>query len=46
MAPRRASDVNPGTGEEGGRVVCAGPPSLVATSSRSRTAPCLARVLG
>jgi excinuclease ABC subunit A len=39
-------DIGPGAGEEGGRVVCAGPPSLVAKSSRSRTAPYLARVLG
>ena len=39
-------DVGPGAGEDGGRVVCAGPPSLVAKSSRSRTAPYLARVLG
>jgi excinuclease ABC subunit A len=39
-------DVGPGAGEEGGRVVCAGPPSKVATSSKSRTAPYLARALG
>jgi len=39
-------DIGPGAGEEGGRVVCAGPPSRVATSSKSRTAPYLARVLG
>jgi excinuclease ABC subunit A len=39
-------DIGPGAGEEGGRVVCAGPPAQVATSLKSRTAPYLARVLG
>ncbi|HET7461378.1 MAG TPA: excinuclease ABC subunit UvrA [Longimicrobium sp.] len=39
-------DIGPGAGEEGGRVVCAGPPSQVAKSPKSRTAPYLARVLG
>jgi excinuclease ABC subunit A len=39
-------DIGPGAGEDGGRVVCAGPPSKVAKSSRSRTAPYLARELG
>jgi excinuclease ABC subunit A len=38
-------DIGPGAGEEGGRVVCAGPPSQVAKSPKSRTAPYLARVL-
>jgi len=39
-------DIGPGAGEEGGRVVCAGPPSKVARSAKSRTAPYLARELG
>ncbi|HET6763797.1 MAG TPA: excinuclease ABC subunit UvrA [Longimicrobiaceae bacterium] len=39
-------DMGPGAGEEGGRVVCAGPPSKVAAAARSRTAPYLARELG
>jgi excinuclease ABC subunit A len=39
-------DIGPGAGEDGGRVVCAGPPSQVAKSSKSRTAPYLARELG
>jgi excinuclease ABC subunit A len=36
----------PGAGEEGGRVVAAGPPPVVAQSPTSRTAPYLARELG
>jgi excinuclease ABC subunit A len=39
-------DIGPGAGEEGGRVVAAGPPAVVAQSPESRTAPYLARVLG
>jgi excinuclease ABC subunit A len=39
-------DVGPGAGEEGGRVVAAGPPAVVARAPKSRTAPYLARVLG
>jgi excinuclease ABC subunit A len=39
-------DVGPGAGEEGGHVVCAGPPTVVARAPKSRTAPYLARVLG
>ena len=38
-------DVGPGAGEEGGRVVAAGPPGAIAASSASRTAPYLARFL-
>jgi len=39
-------DVGPGAGEEGGRVVAAGPPAVVARAAKSRTAPYLARELG
>jgi excinuclease ABC subunit A len=38
-------DMGPGAGEEGGRVVCEGPPSKLVTSKRSRTAPYLAEYL-
>jgi excinuclease ABC subunit A len=38
-------DIGPGAGEEGGRVVAAGPPAVVAQKAESRTAPYLARVL-
>lgn len=38
-------DVGPGAGDEGGRVVAAGPPIEVARSSGSHTAPYLARAL-
>jgi excinuclease ABC subunit A len=38
-------DVGPGAGEEGGRVVSAGPPATVARSAASRTAPYLARAV-
>jgi len=38
-------DVGPGAGEEGGRVVAAGPPAEVARAAESRTAPYLARAL-
>jgi excinuclease ABC subunit A len=38
-------DIGPGAGEEGGRVVAAGPPSDVARVAESRTAPYLARAL-
>jgi excinuclease ABC subunit A len=38
-------DIGPGAGEEGGRVVASGPPAEIAASSRSRTAPYLARFL-
>ena len=39
-------DMGPGAGEEGGRVVVAGTPAEIAASSKSRTAPFLARVVG
>ncbi|MFD8934939.1 ATP-binding cassette domain-containing protein [Streptomyces sp. NPDC059578] len=39
-------DLGPGGGDEGGRVVAAGPPETVAGSADSRTAPFLARELG
>ncbi|WP_433893797.1 ABC transporter [Streptomyces sp. CA-111067] len=35
-------DLGPGAGEEGGRVVAAGPPAEIARSERSRTGPYLA----
>ncbi|HET6778790.1 MAG TPA: excinuclease ABC subunit UvrA [Gemmatimonadales bacterium] len=38
-------DIGPGAGEEGGRIVAAGPPEEVARSSESRTAGYLARFL-
>jgi excinuclease ABC subunit A len=38
-------DVGPGAGDEGGRVVAAGPPAAVARAQKSRTAPYLARAL-
>jgi excinuclease ABC subunit A len=38
-------DMGPGAGEEGGRVVCEGPPAKLVTSKRSRTAPYLAEYL-
>ncbi len=38
-------DVGPGAGDEGGRVVAAGPPGAVAKAATSRTAPYLAQVL-
>jgi excinuclease ABC subunit A len=38
-------DIGPGAGEEGGRVVTAGRPAEVAKSSKSRTAPYLARFM-
>ena len=38
-------DVGPGAGEDGGRVVAQGPPSLVASAPGSRTAPYLEAVL-
>lgn len=34
-------DMGPGAGEEGGRIVCEGPPSRIIASKRSRTAPFL-----
>ncbi|EFL18907.1 excinuclease ABC subunit UvrA [Streptomyces sp. C] len=39
-------DLGPGGGAEGGRITAAGPPSAVAASADSRTAPYLARALG
>jgi excinuclease ABC subunit A len=39
-------DIGPGAGEEGGHVVAAGPPAVVARAAKSRTAPYLARELG
>ena len=38
-------DMGPGAGEEGGRVVAAGPPAKLARAQGSRTAPHLARFL-
>jgi excinuclease ABC subunit A len=38
-------DIGPGAGEEGGRIVAAGPPAEVARSRESRTAPYLARFM-
>ena len=39
-------DIGPGAGAEGGRIVASGPPSKVAASRASRTAPYLDRALG
>ncbi|MEU8760261.1 excinuclease ABC subunit UvrA [Streptomyces sp. NPDC048659] len=39
-------DLGPGGGDEGGRIVAAGPPAAVAATAASRTAPYLARALG
>ena len=39
-------DMGPGAGDEGGRIVCEGPPSKIITSKRSRTAPYLAAHIG
>jgi excinuclease ABC subunit A len=39
-------DIGPGAGEEGGRIVAAGPPQEVMRSKKSRTATYLARELG
>ena len=39
-------DIGPGAGDEGGRVVAAGPPARVARASGSRTAPYLRAALG
>lgn len=39
-------DLGPGGGDEGGRIVAAGPPAEVARATGSRTAPYLARALG
>ncbi len=38
-------DVGPGAGEDGGRLVAAGTPAQLATTTRSRTAPYVARFL-
>jgi excinuclease ABC subunit A len=38
-------DIGPGAGEEGGRVMAAGPPDEVARAAKSRTAPYLKRFL-
>jgi len=38
-------DIGPGAGEDGGKVVAAGPPAAVAKTAASRTAPYLARFL-
>ncbi|WP_309094301.1 excinuclease ABC subunit UvrA [Streptomyces sp.] len=38
-------DLGPGGGDEGGRIVVAGPPAQVARSAESRTAPYLSRTL-
>ncbi|MFF8835212.1 ATP-binding cassette domain-containing protein [Streptomyces sp. NPDC015130] len=39
-------DLGPGGGDEGGRIVAAGPPERVARAAESRTAPYLLRALG
>jgi excinuclease ABC subunit A len=39
-------DIGPGAGEEGGKIIAEGPPSQVAASKQSRTAPYLAAYLG
>ncbi|MFF8507024.1 ATP-binding cassette domain-containing protein [Streptomyces sp. NPDC015492] len=39
-------DLGPGGGDEGGRIVAAGPPDRVARAAESRTAPYLLRALG
>jgi hypothetical protein len=39
-------DVGPGAGDEGGKVVVAGPPAAVAGTSRSRTGAYLAHFRG
>ena len=39
-------DMGPGAGDEGGRVVAAGPPAAIAATRESRTAPYLGRFLG
>ena len=39
-------DIGPGAGDDGGRIVAAGPPAKVASSTASRTAPYLRRALG
>jgi len=39
-------DVGPGAGDEGGQLICAGPPAEVARCKASRTAPYLAAQLG
>jgi excinuclease ABC subunit A len=39
-------DIGPGAGDDGGRIVAAGPPAKVASSRVSRTAPYLRRALG
>jgi excinuclease ABC subunit A len=39
-------DIGPGAGDEGGRIVVTGAPADVARSTKSRTAPYLARYLG
>ena len=38
-------DIGPGAGDEGGTIVAAGPPELIARAKASRTAPYLARFL-
>ncbi|MBB3221515.1 excinuclease ABC subunit UvrA [Pseudoduganella umbonata] len=38
-------DIGPGAGEDGGRIVAAGPPATVAAAADSRTAPYLQRFL-
>jgi excinuclease ABC subunit A len=39
-------DIGPGAGDEGGRIVAAGPPAEVVRAKASRTAPYLARAMG
>jgi excinuclease ABC subunit A len=39
-------DIGPGSGDEGGKLVAAGPPAELAKTKGSRTAPYLAKVIG
>jgi excinuclease ABC subunit A len=38
-------DIGPGAGDEGGEIVAAGPPAVIASTKTSRTAPYLARAI-
>ncbi|HEX8612218.1 MAG TPA: excinuclease ABC subunit UvrA [Telluria sp.] len=38
-------DIGPGAGDAGGKVVCSGPPAMLAREKRSRTAPYLGKFL-
>ena len=45
IAGRQVIDIGPGAGDEGGKVVAAGPPADVARVKASRTAKFLSRVI-